>query len=163
MTVREDTIVRADGSDGVYGVVEKPDFALIIPFSGDGFYLVEQFRYPIGARFHEFPQGSWEDDSSHDPSELAVGELREETGLLAGSMEHLGHLYEAYGFSNQGFDVFLATDLSQGSPDRGPEEQDMRQQWVTLDGFERMLRDGRIKDAPTVAAYGLLQLHLRST
>ena len=29
MTVREDKIIRADGSSGIYGVVEKQDFAVI--------------------------------------------------------------------------------------------------------------------------------------
>src|SRR5690606_41318063 len=31
MTVREDHVERPDGSRGIYGVVDKPDFALIIP------------------------------------------------------------------------------------------------------------------------------------
>lgn len=31
MTVWEDQVQRADGSTGVYGVVDKPDFALVIP------------------------------------------------------------------------------------------------------------------------------------
>ena len=44
MTVREDEIVRDDGSTGIYGVVDKPDFALIIPQDDTGFWLVEQYR-----------------------------------------------------------------------------------------------------------------------
>lgn len=31
MSVREDDIRRPDGSEGVYGVVDKPDYALVIP------------------------------------------------------------------------------------------------------------------------------------
>jgi ADP-ribose pyrophosphatase len=31
MRVREDAIVRQDGSPGIYGVVEKSDFAIIAP------------------------------------------------------------------------------------------------------------------------------------
>lgn len=59
LSVREDEVVRADGSTGVYGVVDKPDFAVVIPKDFDGFWLVEQFRYPVGRRAWEFPQGSW--------------------------------------------------------------------------------------------------------
>lgn len=161
MTVREDEIERADGSSRIYGVVEKPDFALVVPFDGDAVYLVEQYRYPVGARFREFPQGSWEDDPGAEPLVLARGELEEETGLRAASMEHLGHLYEAYGFSTQGFDVYLATDLEQGVPAPTIEEGDMRVERVTLRTFEQLVRQGQIKDAPTLAAYSLLQLHLR--
>jgi hypothetical protein len=36
MSVREDEIERADGTQGIFGVVEKPDFALIIPQDADG-------------------------------------------------------------------------------------------------------------------------------
>ena len=158
MTVREDEIERADGSSGIYGVVEKTDFALVIPFDGEAFYLVEQYRYPVGGRFQEFPQGSWEADPDADPLALARGELREETGLHAGSMEHLGHLYEAYGFSTQGFDVYLASDLTQGTPDPAIEEADLRVERVPRSEFEELVRIGQIKDAPSVAAYSLLQL-----
>jgi ADP-ribose pyrophosphatase len=50
--VREDTIRRRDGSSGIYGVVEKPDFVVIIPVEDDGrLYLVEQFRYPVKGRY----------------------------------------------------------------------------------------------------------------
>lgn len=31
MTLREDHIRRPDGSRGVYGVIDKPDYALVIP------------------------------------------------------------------------------------------------------------------------------------
>ena len=31
---------------------------LVIPVEGDGFHLVEEYRYPIGKRTWNFPQGS---------------------------------------------------------------------------------------------------------
>jgi hypothetical protein len=56
MRVREDQIERADGSRGIYGVVEKDDFALIVPRDEDGgLWIVEQYRYPVAARCWEFP------------------------------------------------------------------------------------------------------------
>jgi hypothetical protein len=58
MTVREDTTRYADGSSGVYGVIDKPDYALVIPLDGTRVHLVEQFRYPLGMRRWEFPQGT---------------------------------------------------------------------------------------------------------
>lgn len=158
MRVREDDIERADGSRGVFGVVEKPDFALIIPKDDGGLWLVEQFRYPVGQRLWEFPQGSWEGDSSVEPGELARAELEEETGLRAGALRHLGHLYEAYGYSTQGFDVWLATDLTLGEVRRTAEEQDMRTRRVADDEWVAMVRAGAVKDGPSLAAYGLLLL-----
>ena len=44
MTLREDAIRRPDGSTGIYAVVDKPTYALVIPRDGDRFCLVEQFR-----------------------------------------------------------------------------------------------------------------------
>ncbi len=81
MTVREDAVRRADGSDGVYGVVDKPDYALVMPWDGERFMLVEQFRYPLGLRRWEFPQGTAPQRADADPIELAARELKEETGL----------------------------------------------------------------------------------
>ncbi len=87
MVVREDIIRRRDGSPGLYGVVEKSEFVVIIPVEADGsVHLVEQYRYPIGRRFWEFPQGAWEDRPDADKEAVAQGELREETGLVAGEM-----------------------------------------------------------------------------
>lgn len=159
MTVREDEVRRADGSPGVYGVVEKPDFALVLPRWQDGFWLVEQFRYPVGRRAWEFPQGSWGRGADGDQAALARQELAEETGLRAGALRHLGHLYEAYGFSNQGFDVYLATDLVAGAHDREASEQDMVHRACTDTEISEMIRSGQIVDAPSLAALTLYRLH----
>ena len=67
MRVREDMIRRRDGSTGIYGVVEKPDFVVIVPVEDDGrVHLVEQYRYPVKGRYWEFPQGSWEREPGVD-------------------------------------------------------------------------------------------------
>jgi ADP-ribose pyrophosphatase len=158
MTVREHDVLRTDGSTGIFSVVEKPDFALVIPFDGAGFYMVEQYRYPVDGRFVEFPQGSYEESPDVDPTELARGELAEETGLRAGHMEHLGHLFEAYGYSNQGFHVFLATNLEHGEQALSVEEADLRVEYLTAAEFRDAVCVGRIRDAPTIAALALLQL-----
>lgn len=158
MVVREDAIERRDGAAGIFGVVDKPDFALIIPFDGEGFYVVEQYRYPVEGSYIEFPQGSWEGSPDADPTELARGELAEETGLRAGSITHLGHLYEAYGYSTQGFHVFLATDLAPGKQELSTEEAGLQVTYLSVEDFRGAVVSGRIKDAPTLAALTLLQL-----
>lgn len=159
MRVREDALVYADGSSGIYGVVDKPDFALILPVHADKrIQLVEQYRYPVGARFWECPQGSWEGNSDVAPEVLAQGELQEETGFAAARMRHIGHLHEAYGFCNQGFHVFLATDLSPAEARRDMQEQDMRTAAFALADVKEMIATGAIKDAPTIAAIALLTM-----
>ncbi|MPZ66407.1 MAG: NUDIX domain-containing protein [Pseudonocardiaceae bacterium] len=161
MTVREDRIRRADGSDGIYGVIDKPDYALVIPLDGEQVHLVEQFRYPVGERRWEFPQGTAPGRAGADPAELAARELAEETGLRAGRMQLLGRLDVAAGMASQQGRVFLATDISSGDVHREHEEQDMRSAWFPRAALEAMLRDGTVCDAQSVAAYTLLLLHQR--
>ena len=76
LTMREDDIARPDGSTGIYAVVDKPTYALVIPRAagpdGQRFHLVEQFRYPLGLRRWEFPQGTAPGRADLDPAELAA-------------------------------------------------------------------------------------------
>ena len=157
--VREDVVELPDGSTSVYGVVERPDFALVLPADRDGFWLVEQFRHPIGRRTWEFPQGSWSPGSGGSPEELARTELAEETGLRAGRVDHLGRLDLAPGLMTQRFDVWWATELTAGPTAREASEADMRSAFVPEAELRAMIRDGRFADAPSLAAYSLLLLH----
>ncbi|MBC7801335.1 MAG: NUDIX hydrolase [Gemmatimonadaceae bacterium] len=159
MRVREDTVRRRDGSEGLYGVVEKPDFVVIAPVEADGrLHLVQQFRYAVGGRYWELPQGSWESAPGVDPTQVARGELREETGLDAAEMLSAGHLFQGYGYATQGYHIFLARGLSRNDAEREHEEQDLVTHLFAAAEVERMVRDGDIKDATTVAALGLLRL-----
>jgi 8-oxo-dGDP phosphatase len=155
MRLRRDEIQRRDGSRGTYAFVEKSDFALVIPAEDDGFHLVEEYRYPIGRRTWSFPQGGWPRGQGGSPDELARLELAQETGLRATSLIKLGFLHCAHGITSQGGHFYLAEGLEPGTPDREPEEQDMRQAWVPRNRFEEMIRDGLITDDSTLAAYAL--------
>jgi 8-oxo-dGTP pyrophosphatase MutT (NUDIX family) len=158
LTLREDEIEREDGSRGIYSVVDKPDFAVVMPMENDGFHLVEEYRYPLGERRWQFPQGAFPKGVTGTPEQLGAAELREETGFTAGRLERLGYLNGAHGITNQCFHVFLATDLTPGEPQRELTEQDMRQQWFPRTEVERMFRDGVITDDSSLAAYLLLTL-----
>lgn len=159
LTLREDRIERGDGSPGLYSVIEKPDFALVIPGDGDGFHLVEQYRYPVRARTWEFPSGAFPAGVTGSPEELAAAELAEETGFTAGRLERLGRVQVANAMTGEGCHVFLATDLTPGEPNRELTEQDMRQRWFSRSAVEDMIRDGVLADGPSLAAYLLLKLH----
>ena len=88
---------------GLYAWVEKSPGAVIVPLEDDGVWLVEQYRHPVRRRVWEFPQGAWEDAPDAPAEALARGELAEETGLRAASMERLGSLFYAYGILDQPF------------------------------------------------------------
>ncbi len=159
MAVREDTVRRPDGSTGLYGVVESPDIALVIPTDGVRVHLVEQYRYAVAGRRWEFPSGSADESQDVDAAALAARELREETGLRAGRLTPLGTLDVAPGMLSQQCRVFLGTDLTYGEPQRELAEQDMRSAWFSRTDVERMIVDGTMTDAKSAAAYALLLLH----
>jgi 8-oxo-dGTP pyrophosphatase MutT (NUDIX family) len=154
--LRRDEIERSDGSQGTYAVVERDNFALVIPAENGGFYLVEEYRHPLGRRGWSFPQGSFPKGEDGTPEELARAELAQETGLRAGRLTRLGELAVAHGMSGQYGEHWLATELTQGEPDLEPEELGLRHEWVKREDFEAMIRDSRIVDTSTVAAYALL-------
>ena len=159
--VREDIIERSNGQQGIYGVVEKDPACIIIPLErtpeGDFVTLIEQFRYTVQGTFKEFPQGGWEQPDIV-PEELALAELREETGLTADRLTKLGQLWIAYGVMRQEHHVFLAEGLHPGETDRDPEEHDLTVHRVRVSEFEEMLLDGRVMDNCSAAAWGLYRV-----
>ncbi|MCR5217729.1 NUDIX hydrolase [Treponema sp.] len=156
MKVYEDKIERSGGKEGLYGVVEKGEFALIVPFDGKNLYLVEQYRYPLKVNTLEFPQGMLEAKDS-DIKENALRELKEETGLTAASIQKVGTFFTAVGFSDQTGHVFIATDLTKGQPHLDEEESDLKVRTITPGDFETLVRTNIIKDSGTLSAYGILK------
>jgi ADP-ribose pyrophosphatase len=118
---------------------------------------VEQFRYTVGERTLELPQGAWASDKV-DPEDLARGELREETGLTAGRMTELPWMWMAYGFVRQRQHIFVAEELAPGPHQRDPEEEDMEVLRLPIATFEQKLRDGEIRDVCTFAAWASYRL-----
>jgi 8-oxo-dGTP pyrophosphatase MutT (NUDIX family) len=159
LSLREDQILRADGSRGIYSVVDKPTGVLVIPRERDRLFLVEQFRYAVGARRWEFPAGTAPDREVVPPPELAVRELAEETGLAADHLVQIGTLDVAPGFSSQRQAVFLAEGLRAGVTAREHEEQDMDARWWDTTDVWAAVKSGEICDAQTLAALTLLSLH----
>ena len=120
--------------------------------------IVGQYRYPVSSFEWEFPQGGVEGFVPEAPEEIAARELEEESGLRAEHLEHLGRLWHAYGFSQQGFDAFFATGLAPGEIRREPSEQTMESRTVGVDELEAMILSGELRDAPSVAAWGLVRM-----
>jgi len=155
LRLREDEVEFPDGSRGLFSVVEKPDFVLVIPYADGGFWLVQQYRYTVSSREWEFPQGAWPAGRDGSPLELAAAELAEETGLRAASYTHLGRLFAAYGYCAQSYDIYLASDLTPGEPDREHSEMDMVHQWFPERDVRAMIKRGEFRDAHSIAALTL--------
>ncbi|WP_317215259.1 NUDIX hydrolase [Gluconobacter sp. GP1] len=156
--LREDIIIHPNGKKGLYGIVERGEFVVILPMHADGrVTLIQQFRYPVGERLLELPMGMWETKENVDPVELALGELREETGLRAGEMIHVGTMYQGAGYSNQKGHVFLARNLTRGETELEDTEQDITTQDMTLGEFEDLIACGELKCMVSLAAFALIR------
>ena len=152
MKVREDRVRRPNGDHGLFGIVDKPDYSLIVPFDGELFHMVQQYRYPVDGRYWEFPQGALELTPETTPEEVAAVELAEETGLRAGSMLKLGKFFQAYGYANQSVHIFLATDLVAGEQNLSSEEQGLICGTFNRQEIDAMIKKGDIADLATVGA-----------
>ena len=87
--VREDKVVRPDGKDGIFGVVEMVAGVSVLPIDGeDNVYLTEEFRYGIRQKSIEAISGGV--DQNESSMEAAQRELEEEAGLQAKEWVDLG-------------------------------------------------------------------------
>jgi 8-oxo-dGTP pyrophosphatase MutT (NUDIX family) len=150
ISVREDSVIRPDGQPGIYGVVHYKNAAVgVLPVQDDHVYLVGQYRYPLERYSWEIPEGGCPEDE--EPLRAAQRELREETGLEAGSWRRLGEAFLSNSVADEYAVWFLATDLVAGEPhNEGTEVIGVRR--VPLREAVAMALDGRITDALSVLA-----------
>jgi len=138
-------------------IVSHPgSVAIVAVDAAERVVLVRQRREAARAELVELPAGTLE--AGEEPLACAQRELAEGTGLRGGSWRELASVWTAYGYSNQGFHVFLATDLEHGEQALSIEEADLRVAYLVVAEFREAVLGGRIKDAPTIAAFALLQL-----
>ncbi len=155
--VREDEVVRPNGAESIYGVVECiPGVAVIARTDADLVYLVGQYRHTIDRYSWEIPAGGI--DPAEDPLRAAQRELAEETGLTAARWAALGSFHPADGISSLVMHLFLAEDLRQGT--RQPEATELLTlRVVSLTQALAEAEAGLITDGPTLI--GLYRLWYR--
>ena len=84
MRIREDAVIRPDGNDGIYGVMETKDSVVIVALNEQHeVYLIRSFSYPSLEWGWGLPGGGGNDEEAEVASKR---ELAEETllGVRAG-------------------------------------------------------------------------------
>lgn len=158
MTVREDEVEFQNKQKGIYSVVDTNDFAMIAPFDKGIFTLVKLYRYPTKQIGWEFPAGSVEKKEGESKEEAAKRELKEETGLTAGTIKQIGFIHSANGFCSNGGYIFLATNLKKEAQHLDSAELGMKLGYFSQKELEEMIIKGEITDSPTISTYGLLKI-----
>jgi len=125
LSVREDRVVRPDGTEGIYGVVEMPPAIGVVACDEEQTVeLIGQWRYSLGRFSWEVPTGSCK--SGEEPLAAAKRELEEETGLRARSWQHLGTIDNCNAATTEVVHMFLATELELGNKCPDPTEKLVR-------------------------------------
>jgi len=139
-----------DGRERDYDLVSHNDSVTIIPIDADGnIWFVSQYRMGCECEMLELPAGVMGDEE--EPESCAAREVREEIGLAAGKLSHLGSVYLAAGYSSENNHIFLAEDLSESPLDMDDDEF-LQVEKITSEKAYEMAESGQIQDSKTLAA-----------
>lgn len=142
-----DEILLPNGNKGVREVVRHPGAVCVLPLTEDGEVIfVNQFRYALNKVTLEVPAGKLE--KGEDPTEAALRELSEETGIEAKKIVPMGALYTTPALMDEIIYMYIATDLSQGEQHLD-EDEFVNAIKIPLDKAVEMVMNGEIRDAKT--------------
>ena len=152
--VREDQVLRPDGSPGIYGVLEsKVATGVVALTERNEVYLVGQYRYPTKHYSWEIIEGGAEPGEA--PLSAVKRELREEAGLEARSWEELGgEIHLSNCFSAEVAHLYIARDLTVVPPQPDVTEI-LEVRCLPFAEAMKMVDSGEIKDAMSII--GLLR------
>ncbi len=146
-----------DGRTSTREIVRHAPAVAVLPRLPDGrFLLVRQFRKAVDAEVVELCAGLRE--PGEPAEEAARRELAEETGCTARRLQPLGRVCVSPGYTDEWIDLFYAEcDPPSGDNDLDADEH---VEVVALGraDLETALRENRIRDAKTFAAWALAHL-----
>ena len=147
ITVYNDEVELPNGPTSHREVVRHCGAVCVLQVTEDGYvYLVRQYRYPYAEALLEAPAGKLE--SGESPSDCALRELKEETGITADGLVPLGKMYVSPGYCDEVIHLFAAKDLSFGGqqPD---EDEFLDVVRLPLSEVYSDVLNGKIDDAKT--------------
>lgn len=149
-----------DGGTSKREVIKHPGAVALVALDSDNRVLmVRQFRLPAGKIMLEIPAGTLEPGEL--PLACAERELQEETGFKPNTLQALGGIFAAPGYTTEYIHLFLATDLEKSSLDMD-EDEFIELETMPIADALALIDEGKIDDGKTVS--GLLrvarQLHI---
>ena len=160
IAVSHHEVIDPKGNDGIYGVIHFKNIAVgMMPLDEHGnTWIVGQYRYPIDNYSWEIPEGGG--SLEVDPMDTAKRELKEETGIQARKWTRILEMDLSDSASDERAVVYLAQDLEYGEAE--PEStEDLQVRKIHFNELLRMVMDGEIRDAITVATVLKVELMLR--
>ncbi len=159
LNLRRDRVRVHNGQESYREIVEHNGGVAIAAVTPEGkMVLVRQYRKAAGKALLEVPAGKIEkDESSH--LEVAIRELKEETGYTAGQMTLITHFYASVGYSMEIIYLYLALHLSPGETSFDEHELIEIEEYEIKD-LKKMIKTGAICDSKTIAAILLTEQEL---
>jgi ADP-ribose pyrophosphatase len=145
--VREDQVIRPDGEDGIFGVVEMVAGISVLPLDDNGLvYLTKEFHYAIGQDSIEVVSGAI--DKGESSLVAAKRELKEELGIEAKNWVDLGLLNPFTTVIKSPATMYLATkiNLSEAKPEGTEKISLMKVKFVDA---LRMVMESKITHGPS--------------
>lgn len=130
-------------------VIHPGDAVAMLPIEGDSCILLRQFRFAIGEYLCEAPAGTL--DPGETPLETAKRELIEETGLSGERFIPRGFIYTTPGFTTEKIHLFEVRGLAPSREYVKDEDEEIDVVRIPSSEVLAMARDGRIRDAKTIA------------
>lgn len=151
LRLREDAVLRPDGKEGIYSVVElRPSVGIVALNADREIVLVGQWRYPLGRYSWEIPRGGSLEGET-DLLAAAQRELQEEAGIAARQWQRLGAVDVNNGVTSDVQHLFLATGIEERKTQPEPVEE-IAIRWTSLKDAVRMATSGEISEVCSVAA-----------
>lgn len=158
-SIREDQIIRPDGTDGVFYVMDRAPVVVMIPLTKENeVYLIRINRYTTRKTHWELPAGS---SDKQDELVAAKRELKEETGLISKDWIKVGELEVAPGMTGQIAHVFVARNVESTSENDQEEENIDKMQKFPFKKILEMIESGEIVNGPSIAAIMSAELKLK--
>jgi len=150
LNLRRDKVTAASGT-AYREIVEHNGAVAIVALTNDNEIIMErQYRYACGRAVLEIPAGKI-DKGETDPVSAAVRELKEETGLTASEIIHLGDVNPSCAYSEEVIHIYLMRGLTQGEQALDDDEVIELIKMPFEEVYEMGVR-GEIVDSKTLAA-----------
>jgi 8-oxo-dGTP pyrophosphatase MutT (NUDIX family) len=152
--VREDEVIRPDGTHGIYGVIDtKIATGVVAVTPQNEVYLIGQYRYTVQEYSWEIVEGGAE--PGEEALSCAKRELAEEAGLVAEYWEPLGEeVHVSNCCSSERCYLFLAKGLT-SVPTRPDPTEILQIKKLPIAECLKLVDSGVIKDALSII--GLLR------
>lgn len=149
LSLREDNVIRPDGNNGIFGVVEMKHGVSVLPIDNDkNIYLTKEYHYAIEKVTIEAVSGGI--DKGEKKEVAARRELQEELGITARKLIYLGKVLPLTSLVKITNYLFLAEGLkfSNARPE-GTEVIEIVK--ISMEKAIKWVFDGTICDGTTVA------------